>query len=320
MTAAPKGTFERLVRGIPTPRIQEVPIIPGSNSPGVMVTDIFAFQSYFDSTLLQQAILEQLTNDPIVASTKRRVGIGGYALGLHPSSQTPVAVVLEVGGSAASQQAIVLKPGQIYRPHGKPTEKAGHFSAFTWGLPFGWLGGGHANLYVFPSPDADVAWPGNPEVIFHRQRMQIIAPAALPTAAPKNWPMRFPWGLATQGTNAVQQYGKPVIAVEPTRVIMSLRLASLATADTMRILFHEDNDFDLDSTGAVIAGNTRFVDTVWGTYTAHGGANLTPNYPLMELESLVARISADDGGMQLVDMSAGTLTNAYVDVTRYGRL
>lgn len=320
MTAAPQGNYAKLIRGLPS-RVQDVPIIPGSNSPGVMVTDIFTFQSYFDSTLLERAILPQLTNDPIVASTKKRVGIGGYALGLHPSSQTPVAIVLEVGGSAAGQQAIILKPGQIYRPHGKPTEKAGHFSAFTWGLPFGWLGGGHANLYVFPSPDADVAWPGNAEVIFHRVRMQILAPAALPVAAPKNWPMRFPWTQALQGTNSVQQYGKPVIAItEPSRVIMSLRLASLATADTMRILYHEDNDFDLDSAGAVIAGNTRFIDTVWGTYAAHGGANLAPNYPLMQLESAAARIAADDGGVSLVDLSAGTLTNAYVDVVRYGYL
>lgn len=324
------ANFRHLARG-GQPTEQKHTILPDTDQPGVSSTVLFPYQSYFDTVLLQQALLLQSKNEPIVNSLTPAVGtvatpmvktnVGGYTFGLHPSSQTPVAVQPLVGGQPSSPQPIILKPGQIYRPHGRPHAKNGNFSALNWGIPFGWLGGGVATLYIFPSPDADCAWPGNPEIVFHRQRMRIVAPAALPANAPKNWPMRFPWTQALRGASSVDQSGQAVIGVEPTRVLMTLRLASLAAPATMRIIIHESNEFGLDGAGAVIPAEAVFQNFIWGTYVANGGAgNLATNYPVVEPAGPWYRLSADDGGITLVDMSASTLTSAYVDVTRFGRL
>lgn len=297
-------------------------VLPDTHSPCQQMSRIFEFQSYFDNTLLQTAILSQRRNSPIVESTAKEEQVPGYAIGLHPSSQTPIALQFKIGGQPTSSQAIILKPGMVVRPHGLPRDKkTGSFSGFVWGLPFGWLGGGLATILVFQTPDADVAWPGNPEVIFHRTRMQITNAAGLPAGiAPKNWPTRFPWTQAFQGASSVSQQGTSQIAVEPTKVIMRLRLASLAAANTMRIVFQETNDFDLDSAGAVIATPAGFVEQVWGTYAAAGGAgNLSTQYPYIILGQDVTRLAAENGGVVLQDMTGG-LVNQYIDVVRYGRL
>lgn len=321
MTAPAFANFKNMALGqLGVPQVHD--ILPDTNTPGVAITQLFKYQSYFDSTLLQNAILTQALNEPIVNSTLQKANVGGYSFGLHPSSQCPVAILPTVGGQSASPQAVILRPGQIYRPYGRPGVAAGNFSGFSWGLPFGWLGGGVATLYVFPSSDADVAWPGDAEVIYQRQRMQIVAPASLPANAPKNWPLRFPWTQAARGAVPISQSGAAIISISnPTRVLMSLRLATLASAATMRAVFQETNDFDLDSLGAVITNPCRFLEYTWGTYAANGGAgNLAVNYPVVELSGEWARLAADDGGVQLVDVSASTLTSAYVDVVRYGRI
>lgn len=305
--------------------VQQHTILPDTDSPGVAISRLFVYQSYLDSTLLEKALLTQSPNEPIVGSTRKVESVGGYSFGLHPSSQTPIAIRPLVGGQAAAPQAIILHPGQIYRPHGRTDGRAaGNFSGFEWGLPFGWLGGGVATLYVFPSSDADVAWPGHAEVIFHRQRMQIIAPAAvIAQNAFYNWPMRFPWTQALRGSSSIPQQGAGIISIaEPTRVMMSLRLNTMAAVGNMRMILQSSNDFDLDSAGAVILTTPRFDTYTWGTYAASGGAgNLgAVNYPVVEYNGPLFRLAADDGGVQLVDMSAGTLTNAYVDVVRLGRI
>lgn len=307
--------------------IEQHSILPDSNSPGVTITALYPFQSYFDSALLQNAILVQSANEPIVnnpTTPAQIIQIGGYGLALHPSSQTPLAVQPLVGASGtAAPQAIILRPGQIWRPHGRLDGKQGNFSSFRMGLPFGWLGGGVATLYVLSASDAAVSWQGSsPEILFHRQRMQIIAPVALPANAPKNWPLRFPWTQAQRGATPIPQKGQAILGIgEPTKVLMSLRNATQATADTMRILIQSSNDFDVDSAGAQVSTPVRFVDYVWGSYGANGGAgNLGTNYPLDFAPEMLVRLAADDGGVTLVDMSAGTLTNAFVDICRYGKL
>jgi len=315
--------FSRLAQGQTV--IEAKNILPDTDSPGVTATALFAYQSYFDTTLLERALLTQSVNEPIVNTTLRHEQIGGYALALHPSSQCPVAVQPMIGGQPASAQTTILRPGQVFRPHGRPSVGAGNFSSFRWGLPFGWLGGGIATLYVLPSSDASVTWAGEtPEIIFHRQTMKILAPGGLAAQANarKNWPLRFPWTQALRGTVPTAQGGPAAIGIgNPTRVIMSLQLASLGAAATMRVLFQSSNDFDLNALGAIVATPVRFVDTVWGSYAANGGGgNLGAEYPLMELSGEIVRLAADDGGIQLVDMSASTLTNAYVDVVRYGKL
>lgn len=298
------------------------PILPDTSSPGVALTALFAYQSYFDSTLLEKAILLQAQNEPIVDSTLKRSNVGGYSFGLHPASQTPVAVQPIIGGQGGSPQAVILVPGQIYRPHGRPGNEAGHFSGLNWGLPFGWLGGGMATLYVFPSADADVHWNGRPEIIIQRQRMAIIQPAAMPGAAPKNWPFRFPWTQAVRGADSVSQKGAGLISLgEPTRTLISLRSDSLTNPASARFVFHEDNDFDLDAAGAVIPDQARFIDYTFGSYAVSGAANLTSQYPVDDLSTgPINRLAADDGGMMIMDASGGSLAGLFVDVVRYGRL
>ncbi len=328
------ANFSAAARGMGKPSVVEHPILPDTNSPGIAMTQLFALQSYFDDTLLEKALLVQSQNEPIVGSTLQKANVGGYAFGLHPSSQTPVAVRPIVGGQTASPQAVILRPGQIYRPHGRPGNKPGHFSGFEWGLPFGWLGGGVATLYVFPSPDADVAWPGDAEVMFHRFRAKIVTPASLAAqiAALNNWPLRFPWTQALRGTDQISQKGAAIISISnPTRVMMSLRLNSMARADDMRMILQGSDDFD---TGTFAAPSDptvgcRFDTYTWGTYAANGGTgDLGTNYPIVEYTGPLARLGADGvtaaglalGGMVLVDMAAGTLTDAYVDIARYGRI
>lgn len=329
------ANFRHLARG-GEPVEEKHSVLPDTNQPGTSVTILFPYQSYFDDTLLEKALLLQSKNSPIVDSKTPVTGtvatpmvttnVGGYAFGLHPSSQTPVAVLPLVGGQPSSPAPIILKPGQIYRPHGRPGNQNGSFSGLNWGIPFGWLGGGMATLYVFSSPDSDVAWPGNAEVIFHRQRMKVYDPADLgPTVvnAPYNWPLRFPWTQALRGASSIPQNGAAIISIsEPTRVVMSLRLGSLAVATRMRILMQRTNDFDLDGAGAVINTPVRFQDYVWGTYAANGGAgNLGTNYPVVEIAGPAYRIAADDGGVVLVDMGgASAIGGEYVDVVRYGKI
>lgn len=297
-------------------------ILPDTDSPGVALTEKFAYQSYFDDALLSTALLVQSQNEPIVGSTLKRANVGGYAFGLHPSSQAPVAVQPIVGGQSSSPQTIILKPGQIYRPHGRPGGRPGHFSGFNWGLPFGWLGGGVCTLYVFPSPDADVQWPGDAEVLFHRQRFLVVNAAGLPADAPKNWPLRFPWTQAVRGASSISQKGAAIISISnPTRIELSLRVASLAVANDVRFVIHESNDFDTDSAGAVISGLARFREYTFGSYAAAGGAgNLSTQYPVDEiLGGPLNRLAADDGGVVIQDITGG-FVEAYVDVCRYGRI
>jgi hypothetical protein len=66
----------------------------------------------------------------------------------------------------------------------------------------------------------------------------------------------------------------------------------------------------------------RFVDSTWGTYAATGGAgNLSVSFPVLNAPPELVRLAADDGGVQLVDMSpGGTITGEFVDVVRYGRI
>ena len=296
------------------------PLIRQTGAPAQPLSRVFAYQSYFDNTLLSRAILPQNTNDPIVASTMKREQIPGYSLGLHPSSQTPVAVQFTLGGQTTSSQAIVLSPGQIVRPHGLPRNvQDGSFSGFTWGLPFGWLGGGLATLIVFPSADADASWQGRPEILFHRQRIQIEDLAALPANADKNWPLRFPWEEAVSGSASSLQQGSPVIAVEPTRTILRLRLGTLAAAADMRIIYQETQDFDLDSAGAVIATPVTAYDVTWGTWASVGAGNLGTQYQMLSLQDQGWRLGADLGGVTFAS-SAASLIDQYVDVCRYGKL
>lgn len=296
----------------------------GIYSPATVIAERFLFQSYYDSTALERAILDQPMNDQIVPSTAGEQQSGGYAIGLHPSSQTPVAVQFRQGPGSAASAAVVLKPGQITRPSG------GKFNGFRFGLPQGWLGGGNVQLVVFTSPEAHCDWGDHAEIIFHRSRFKIFQPADIGvalTAAPFNWPLSFPWVKAMRfdaTLTAIAQGGKPVLAVMPTRSILVLRgiTGGLVNPASVAAMFQGTDDFGLDSAGAPILTNPVTDYLTFPSYTLLGGAgNLSNQAQFIVQDGVWARLSADQGGVAFVDNTgAATLSGCFIDICRYGRL
>ena len=284
----------------------------------MQLTQDFRLQSYFDDVLLERAILEQSTNDAIVDSTAQESQLPGYGFGLHPSSQTPIAVQVN------KDPPFLLKPGQVLFPTGQ------RFESFRWGLPFGWLGGGVATLIVFQSKEATVYWGEGAEVLFHRVRIPILQPADVTALANnnarKNWPFRFPWTQALRGASSVPQRGKPVVAIaQPTRVAMALRgKVALAAAAPMRMVWQGTSDFAANALGvADMTVPPLFQNFVWPVYTSLGvSGNLSAQVPHFVYEGAIARLAADDGGVALIDGSGGAaaLNACFVDFCRYGKL
>lgn len=300
--------------------VRGVSVTGSSDAPVVQIAQHFTYQSYFDSTLQETAILAQRQGEPIVDSTKQAVSVGGYALALHPSSQTPIAVRFQKGGQQGDSTTYILKPGQVIRPVGF-TGADQRFSGFEYGLPFGWLGGGNVTLLVLRSPDAQVEFIDRNEVLFHRTRMPILALAGVPAAGslPFNWPTGFPWGKAYRDT-VPQQGQQSILSVTPTRVAMALRSGTLAAPATMRAYFIGTTDFHEISDGTVALTEAVAYDVVWPTWASLASANFATQYPFQFLTPEMVQLSANSGAMVLVEASPGTLAGTYVDVVRYGVL
>lgn len=295
-------------------------ILPDILSPAQQISRVFPFQSYFDDVLLERALTRQPQNDPIVASTLREEQIPGYAIALHPSSQTPVAIEFRVGSQKSSSAPHILKPGEILRPYGViPGVRSGTFAGFRWGIPFGWLGGGLATLVVFETPDSHVHWTEGTEVIFHRARFQIQDPAAVAAPFPFNWPLRFPWTRALFESTTIPQGGKAAVAIAaPTRAVSVLRVPSLAAPAMARFHWIGSNDFGLDANGTPIVTEAVFSEQVWPTYPASLIPGV-PAFPLATLNDPSARLAADDGSLIITSEDAA-LQGQYVDIVRYGSL
>lgn len=292
----------------------------GVYSPCVQVTEDFQYQSYFDSTAYEKAILPQFPNQPIVASTQVSSDVAGHAIALHPSSETPVAIQFKSakGDGSGASATVVLKPGEVLRPTDGP------FTGFTWGLPFGWLGGGVATLVVFITPKADVAWDAeNREVLFHRVRLIVKAPADVPSVAAGriDWPVRLPWPNAYSLSTSKPQFGNPTITVLPSRVQLIVRINPVVTAATIRFLLAQFDDFCITSTGTL--NNTiAFFDVVVPTLADPAGlAAQTLSFPVIEFNSGPLLGGGDSAVVTPVDMDDGTnLAGIEVDILRYGRL
>lgn len=291
------------------------------DAPAIELVEKFAYQSYFDTTLGAAALLRQPPNEQIVPSTLAKADVAGYAVGLHPSSQTPVAVRFLGGEQQGSSATFRLKPGQVLRPFGSPGAP-GKFSGFEWGLPFGWLGGGNAMLVVFRTSDSSVDWIDRSEIVFHRTRIPILAKADVPTAAAlvKNWPTRFPWPHATRGADALTQRGSPVLSVNPTRCAMTLRAANLAASETMRVYLIGGDEWAEDSAGDIdLSAVPPAFDVVWSIWASVASANYATQYQTQFTPAEIFRFGANDGGVVFVDVTGG-LAGSYVDVVRYGVL
>lgn len=281
--------------------------------PPAQYVEKFLLQSYFDSTLLQAAILNSPSNSVIIPSTEKRVDTKGVGVGLDPASETPIAVEF-LSPDGGTSGALVIKPGQTVRP-------GFEFSGVRWGLPKGWLGGGLAVLNVIRSEGSDVRYTGVPRpVIFHRTRLILEAEAGGPAlpALRRNWPSRFPWTRATRGATAIVQASGPVLSVRPEKVLARLRNAADPTNEqVVRFHFRSSFDFDMDALG--VLGVTD-VDSTWVDVTFPA---VTPStlvtYPTVEVPVEFARLACDEGGVTVVPFTPG-LVGSYLDVVRYGSL
>lgn len=266
----------------------------------------FLFQSYFDSTLLQNAILAQPAGSSFVENTRETAQVAGIGFALHPSSECPVAIRARGGGSDTAP--IVLVPGS--------QKIVGGFDEFEWGLPFGWLGGGRALLYVIHRKDAslDFGSAAPPPLIFHRTRLVIENIAAAPGTARQNWPNAFPWANAKSGASASPQGSGALVTVTPDVALCRLR-ATLAAPATLTFVLHSTEDFDEDSTGAYGADLTAF-DV---QFPQVAGAPIAA-FPLGMITAEQHGISMQDSGGVNVLSDDPNLIGKYLDVVRYGRI
>jgi hypothetical protein len=311
---------------MPTPSSR--PLVPSpsardSLSPTIQRVARFTVQSFFDAALGPHAILVQPTNSAIVESTITDEQVAGYGVALHPSSETPVAIQFSGSTIAGSSGALYLCPGQVLRPSGRRVAEANAFAGFKWGLPFGWLGGGLANLVVLPSPDAEINFSGDSaEVLFHRLRMNVIPDTVTPVGTPApNWPLRFPWPSAQRsvGGNLVFQKGQPIMSVVPTRTLLRLRtVAPLAAPATVRIVFTQTDPFDMDGPTDPPVLNLTDGGYVDVTFPANPGVNA--DFPVVSLADPASLLLGGDFAVAyFIDRSVGNvLAGASVDVVRYG--
>lgn len=301
---------------------------PGA-SPVLPIPLQFEYQSYFDSTLLQRALLTQNPGEDIVRSTLTQSQVKGYGVGLHALSECPVAVKFTGGLGVGSSNTFILRPGESIWPGTREVV----FAGLDYGLPFGWLGGGVANLFVAQTPDSEFNLGGGAaEVIFHRARYAIKQPADLTAGgsfnnAPKNWPNRFPWINAVRGSSSLQQQGPPQITVSPTRTLFVLRGiddTTIMTSCRVRAIFQATNDVGIDSAGDPILTNPfmQFLSFDLAASVGTSGNLATQNMATMMVNGIFDRIGADEGGIVFVDASdpAASLEGSFIDVVRYGRI
>lgn len=303
---APAG---RASVAMPAPR----PITPEQMSPAIEQTFIFPLQSYLDDAGAT-ALMRQQLNKGIVGASAALQKTPGYALGLHPSSETPVAVSFDAGGQRDDSSVYILKPGEVIRPHGAPKGEFGGFSGYAVGLPFGWLGGGLARLVVFKTPDANVVWRDDTEVLFHRVRLPITDFATLATEP--NWPVRFPWSNAASGANP--QGSNPSISIaKQTRIELCLRVSGLAAAATMFLGFRGTDAFDTGADGVTVS-TTQQRGQVLVTWPVPEVGDTS--FPIVELTGGPANRLG--GAECLVDLASAdvALIGEYVDILRYGTL
>jgi len=322
------------LRGFKTkeePRQPTPQVLPESKAAIQTLRKLYSFQS-FHSSAYENALLLQQRNQPIVQSTLDEYTGSGYAVGLSPMSQTPVAISFSGTGSQTGSANYILKPGMTIRPVGEIRDGVA-FTSFKYGLPFGWLGGGMALLFVHKTPDADTGnWNADNELLFHRIRIPIVdyATAADPTTWASNWPTRFPWPPAQRLTGAAltPQGGQSQLALaRPGRTLMRLRAPrGLAAPATMRIAFQRSTDFDAEYTGV---GNLpiAFEDFEWPNFAPVLGAGFD-EFPTHDVGLVIRRLGGDEEGapasgtgatgVQFIDLSGGDLTGLEVDVLRYG--
>jgi hypothetical protein len=187
-------------------------------------------------------------------------------------------------------------------------------------------------IVVFRTPDADVLWTGNSEVMFHRHTMMILDPAGVPATkdvssnlAFFNLPIRFPWVNAQQALTSFTDFslvgGQGALAVTPTRTLLRLRQGdgvggniTLAAPGNMRLFYVSTDELKVDQTLLYDPAQPAFLDVTWGTFTAGAGET-----PTMMLTGEHARLGGDYASL-IPTSSDATLQSLFLDVIRYGFL
>jgi hypothetical protein len=261
----------------------------------------FPYQSFLDDTLLETAINLQSPGSLIVDTDdtpKRNEQTAGIGVALHPSSETPIAI--RFFGPHESG-VIILTPGSRMI--------TGPFDRFEWGLPFGWLGGGTALLYVLHEPDVDLGFSTDaPDILFHRQRLLIGAdftPDPLPDV---NWPVAFPWSNAFSG--AQPQASAAILPMQPTWTLLRLRVASVAPV-TLYGVYRATNDLDTDDVGVSSTTDSTTIEISFPGVPA--------GFPLAWIEDPVTRLGGKNTIFYLVD-PLDVQTGEFVDAVRYGKV
>lgn len=305
-------------------------VLPDSRAAATQVSKTFPYQSYFDDTLLWLAIREQNNNNPIVQSTFDQQQLSGYAIGNHPDSETPIAVVFSGEGRQSGSAAHIIPPGGIVTPAKGSTGGEDGFQSFSWGLPYGWLGGGTATIVIFQTPDAWANWTPRSQVLFHRFRSIILAPGDLPALLsftwPFNWPTRFPNFVMQRGNApAVPQQGAAQIAIsQPGQTIFRVQ-TTVATAASIKALFYRTTDFSDEITSVPATIPLDAVEFTVPAHTAYPYPAGYAEYTIFEGPEELSRLGCNgkqtftQGGVYFVSDDAN-LQNQYIDVCRYGYL
>lgn len=304
----------------------------GTGSPGVgpiIIRRTFNYQSYFDNTALERAILASPPAEPIIPSTVTTDNTPGYGVALYQASESPVAVQFLLGGSTGKGKSgsatFVLRPGEVY--HGLE-----RFDAIRYGLPQGWLGGGTVQLRVLQGPgDKELMVSPGTETMIQRIRLPIVSAADTLTLGARgtspNWPLQFPW-INSFDFNNNPQKNQPLLVVDPTKTIMRLRKINAAPA-VVRALWLFSDDFDLQKDGVTYdsqATSGSFYDIQFPS-TVQSGLKINPaaaadaEMPMVTLNDEVTRIGGGACTLILIDLN-GTLGSSFaapvlVDIERF---
>lgn len=290
----------------------------------------FPWQSFFDTTQLGQALAVQSPGDLIVAATVQDVPTPGFWVGLHPDSQVPVAVKFKSSAGVNDSQVMIITPGQIVKPHG-----CAPFSGFSVGLPFGWLGGGAAQIVIGKTPSAEVWWSAGSEVVIQRQRVVLQADGATPTFS-LGLPTGFPWKNAlrynaTTPTAPFPQGSDAIISAVPTRTEMKLRVTTLAADSLVMMLVKNSQAFDTGpGTSPTLSNEVEAVPILFPKIVGAAPYNPTAGFTFPITGAQLAAtgqgsqspgvlLAGDDATFCLLNESGNAALNGvFVDIVRYG--
>lgn len=293
----------------------------------VQITERYPLQSYFDAlaeatTPKSMAVLVQPTGEPIIKSTKKSTdNQSGYCIAVTPDSEAPLAISFDFGDAGASA-VVVVRPGEVYVPAGDK-----QFKGFSYGLPFGWLGGGVVTFNVYKSPNARVDFASKPDkVLFHRFRTTILAAPAGAFVPPEyvNWPSKFPWNKAyfyQTGVAPAIQASKPSMVIKEPEAVLRLNTGGvdIAATNVCRMVFFGTDAFGIGADGVTASSaDNLFYDLNWPipTNIAVG----TDAKPVIDLPLPIARLASNQWGVAIYAPALSALIGMTVDIARYGRL